>query len=163
MPIISLGIWVFLLFLPRFDSKLQNSEATLLTYRRMTNGIIAILAGVHVFILTSYDDSEAGFRAIFFMLSIFLLFLALALPKIQPSGLVGIRTPWTLKDEIIWYKTHQVAGFALLDVSILNAILIWILDTEVAFIIFMLTIIAVFIGTSFYSYWLWRGKDSQSA
>jgi len=29
---------------------------------------------------------------------------------IQPNYFIGIRTPWTLENEIVWKETHRLAG-----------------------------------------------------
>lgn len=33
------------------------------------------------------------------------------LPKLPRNGLVGIRTPWTLADPVVWERTHRVRGY----------------------------------------------------
>lgn len=31
-------------------------------------------------------------------------------PKCRQNYIIGIRTPWTLKDEENWHSTHRIAG-----------------------------------------------------
>ena len=33
------------------------------------------------------------------------------MPKLPRNGLVGIRTPWTLADPVVWERTHRVGGY----------------------------------------------------
>jgi uncharacterized membrane protein len=55
-------------------------------------------------------------------LSIGMLFLALGnrLPKLPRNGLVGIRTPWTLRDPAVWERTHRVGGYLLMAAGLVN-------------------------------------------
>lgn len=45
-------------------------------------------------------------------LAIGLLFMLFGyyLPKVKPNWFLGIRTPWTLSNETVWQKTHQLGG-----------------------------------------------------
>jgi immunity protein, SdpI family len=33
------------------------------------------------------------------------------MPKLPRNGLIGIRTPWTLTDPVVWERTHRVGGY----------------------------------------------------
>lgn len=35
------------------------------------------------------------------------------LPRLRPNSALGIRTPWTLRDERTWTKTHRAGGYLL--------------------------------------------------
>ena len=40
-----------------------------------------------------------------------LVALGNVLPKVPRNALVGIRTPWTLRDPGVWERTHRLAGY----------------------------------------------------
>lgn len=42
--------------------------------------------------------------------SIMLVILGNYMGKIRPNYFMGIRTPWTLEDPMVWQKTHRVGG-----------------------------------------------------
>ena len=44
-----------------------------------------------------------------------------AMPALRPNWFFGIRTPWTLRDDRVWDRTHRVAGHALVGTSVLLA------------------------------------------
>ena len=55
------------------------------------------------------------------VLSLVLVFIGSFMENIKPNRFAGIRTPWTLKNELVWKKTHKlgsytslIAGFVLL-------------------------------------------------
>jgi len=35
------------------------------------------------------------------------------LPRLRPNSAMGIRTPWALRDEAVWTKTHRAGGYFL--------------------------------------------------
>ena len=41
-----------------------------------------------------------------------LLFVVIGnfMTKVRPNFLYGVRTPWTLSSEVVWDKTHRMAG-----------------------------------------------------
>lgn len=53
------------------------------------------------------------------------LFLALignVLGKVRPNFWVGIRTPWTLANEIVWERTHRFAAWLFVAVGVVGLI-----------------------------------------
>jgi uncharacterized membrane protein len=43
-------------------------------------------------------------------LGVLLMVLGNFMPKFRKNFFVGIRTPWTLADDEVWYRTHRFAG-----------------------------------------------------
>lgn len=76
-----------------------------------------------------------------------MLFIVLGnyMPKIKPNYFIGIRTPWTLENEVVWQKTHRVGGkvFVIMGVLIMFTIFV----TSVWRFIFLMII--VFGGTMY--------------
>lgn len=46
-------------------------------------------------------------------LGIMMIGLGNVMPKLPRNGLIGIRTPWTLADPVVWERTHRLAGYLL--------------------------------------------------
>jgi uncharacterized membrane protein len=53
-------------------------------------------------------DMSRVVRGVYGML---LIGLGNVMPKLPRNGLVGIRTPWTLADPMVWERTHRVGGY----------------------------------------------------
>jgi len=53
---------------------------------------------------------QAG-GSVFIIFGILMIVLSNYMGKIQPNRTLGIRIPWTLKDETVWKKTHRLSGF----------------------------------------------------
>jgi uncharacterized membrane protein len=43
--------------------------------------------------------------------SVLIIGMGNVMPKLPRNGLVGIRTPWTLADPVVWERTHRLAGY----------------------------------------------------
>lgn len=49
-------------------------------------------------------------KIIFATISLFFIIFGNYMGNIRPNWFVGIRTPWTMDNEEVWRKTHQLAG-----------------------------------------------------
>ena len=45
------------------------------------------------------------------ILAILFIFISFYLENLKQNGYIGIRTPWTLKNELVWKKTHKLGKF----------------------------------------------------
>jgi uncharacterized membrane protein len=43
-------------------------------------------------------------------LACLIYYLAIVMTNVKPNWFIGIRTPWTLSNEIVWQKTHKLGG-----------------------------------------------------
>ena len=69
----------------------------------------------------------------------------MALRKVPPNGLYGVRVPATLRDERVWYETNAVSGR---DLVLLGVILIagfWALPTFLRTAVAVLVQAAIFV------------------
>ena len=47
------------------------------------------------------------------LIGLILVVFGNVMPRLRPNSAVGIRTRWTLRDEIVWTKTHRASGYLL--------------------------------------------------
>ncbi|MGX7109507.1 SdpI family protein [Facklamia miroungae] len=88
-------------------------------------------------------------------LGILFIILGNFMPKIKFNYFMGIRTPWTLANEHVWYHTHRLAGkvFVLMGALIILTILLPAAIKEWAFLVITLGGVIV---VSMASYWFYR-------
>ena len=86
---------------------------------------------------------------------VIILVLGFLLPKCKQNYTVGIKLPWTLHDEENWDKTHKLAG----KLWIIGGVVMTIAGLLNFTILFMLTIFAIVIIPTVYSYLLYRNKS----
>lgn len=92
---------------------LARDEAVGLTELALLSAHLAVLAnGVGV----PFDVRRLN-RRVFGTL---LIALGNVLPKLPRNGLIGIRTPWTLADPIVWERTHRTAGYLLMAAGVVT-------------------------------------------
>jgi uncharacterized membrane protein len=112
LPLLAVGLYLLLLFIPRLDPAYQNYVqfagaylamrfAMLLFLAVIFGGIVLAAMGYRVPIVSVVAWSIAGLFAL----------LGSVMQRIRPNWLVGVRTPWTLCSELSWTKTHRLAGW----------------------------------------------------
>ena len=94
------------------------------------------------------------------LLAILFLFFSHYMDKIKPNRMLGIRTPWTLKNEEVWKKTHDlgsytfmIAGFVLIVYSLASYLSG---NNSYFFIGIVLCLVLVAVIPSIYSYFEYR-------
>ena len=158
MPAILAGLAALFYFLPRLDPLRQNWEQFRKSYRVFVVTMMLFMAYVHVLSVLfnlGYDIniSQLAFPAIG---GLFIV-LGYLMPSFKRNWFMGIRTPWTISNEEVWNKTHQLGGklFMLAGVLTLPG-LIW---PEVGFTLFMIGVVFAAIVPMGYSYWLYQKEE----
>lgn len=146
LPILLTGIVALIVFLPKVDPRKENYEKFEKVYRIFLHVFILFLFSIHVVTL-AYNLGFPVQVDIVVPIGVGVLFIVLGnyMPKIKPNYFIGIRTPWTLENEVVWQKTHRVGGkvFVIMGVLIMFTIFV----TSVWRFIFLM--IVVFGGTMY--------------
>ena len=157
LPLLGIGIWALLQFLPRIDPRKENYESFLGTYFMIINATMILLAAIQVIVLASglgYEFSVG--RLIPVGVGLFLAFIGHQLGRIRPNWWAGIRTPWTLADDTVWRRTHRFGAkiFVIggLSIAIAGAVLP---GTYAAIIVVSASVVLGLIPAA-YSYVIWR-------
>jgi uncharacterized membrane protein len=111
LPTVTASLITLLLLAPR-SPKLHES---LTEFRPTYNFLILLLVSEFAFFYTLTILFNLGFRFPFGSFVIFALgalFFAVGsvLPTIKRNWLIGIRTPWTLRSDRVWEKTHHTSA-----------------------------------------------------
>lgn len=72
--------------------------------------LVLMLLTLGVVAVAMLGQAELGLRALMLLFPAFGIFLGNYLPKTEPNGFVGIRTPKTMSDPEVWSRTHRMAG-----------------------------------------------------
>lgn len=158
MPMIMAGMAGLFLILPRISPRGYSVDEASRGYRAIELSIVAFLLCVHVVVLLMSTGTRIDMSIIMAMLT-GALFVVLGnyMAKVRRNFFIGIRTPWTLADEDVWYRTHRLggrvfvaAGIALMMVPFAGA------AQFPAFIAIALTAAAI---PTVYSYVIYRRMD----
>lgn len=110
------GLMVLLLLLWqilwRIDPKRHNYATMAPTYRYVRGLVIGFLAMTPAYIVLQALHLVVwnGTRLIGLLVGVLVVLLANVLPRLKANWWLGIRTPWTLSNEDVWRKTHQLGG-----------------------------------------------------
>jgi len=111
MPIISLGLFLLFLLIPKIDPLKANIEK----FRKYFDGFIVLII---VFLFYIYFLSIAWNLGKRFdmgqmmvpALGILFYYCGILVENAKRNWFIGIRTPWTLSNEKVWERTHKIGG-----------------------------------------------------
>ena len=151
MPIITIGLFLLFLWLPKADPYKKNVEKFRGHYDWLIVVIILFLFYIHI-ITTLWNTGYQINMSITIMIALAGLFyyIGVMLPKSKRNWFMGIRTPWTLSSDKVWQKTHKLGG-VLFRISAL-IILIGTFFSEYLLWFVLVPVLATVIWTFIYSY-----------
>ena len=111
MPLMSLGLLLLFLVIPKIDPLKQNIEK----FRKYFDGFIVLMLGFlfYVYLLTIFWNLELRFSMTQLMIpamAALFYYCGILVENAKRNWFIGIRTPWTLSNEKVWEKTHKLGG-----------------------------------------------------
>jgi uncharacterized membrane protein len=111
LPLITLGTFLLLGFLPKIDPFRKNVEQ----FRDIYGGFlfVVVLFLTYLYVLTLLWNLGSRFDMIQLLVpALAALFYAtgVMIRNAKRNWFIGIRTPWTLSNETVWERTHQMGG-----------------------------------------------------
>ncbi|MFP4697449.1 MAG: SdpI family protein [Eubacteriales bacterium] len=108
------------IWLPKIDPKRENYKKHEKAYSITHKATIYFLILVQWVAIAEvlYDDFDLSLL-IFIGAGILLIILGNYMPQFRHNYFVGIKTPWTLSDETVWKKTHQLGGYTFIILGLL--------------------------------------------
>lgn len=111
MPFISLLSFLLFIFIPKLDPLKANIEK----FRKYFDYFIVIffLFLFYVYLLTIAWNLGMRFNMSQFLspaFGILFFYCGVMIEKAQRNWFIGIRTPWTLSNDDVWKKTHDIGG-----------------------------------------------------
>jgi immunity protein, SdpI family len=98
---------------------------------------------------------------LFILVGLLLIVLGNYLQSVKPNYFIGIRTPWTLENETVWKKTHELGGILFLAGGICIVILSLIINHNANLFttLFMIIVGALTLIPILYSYLEFRKTE----
>lgn len=142
-------------YLPKIDPLKKNLES----FKKELNIFIFILFAFFISIQCFVFAWNLGYKydiGIIVSLGIGIIFfyLGVLLKKTKRNFFIGIRTPWTLSNDIVWDKTHNLGGKLFMIAGVLSIFGIFLKGSAFYFILIPLLIIVLY--TFGYSYYVYR-------
>jgi uncharacterized membrane protein len=125
-PLMSIGIYALARGLMAAGPRLGGRETTAANLKLAK----VILAGIILFMLvvqlaTTAAAMGTGFdMTLVTMLAISVLFIFLGnyMGKMQRNFWMGIRTPWTITNAVVWERTHRLGGWLFVAVGVIGIV-----------------------------------------
>jgi uncharacterized membrane protein len=161
LPLIALGIYLLMRYLPRIDPGRANYARFGGAYTAIRTGVLVLMAGIYGMVIAwvvkvPVDVSRAVPVAVG---ALFVLFGAV-LGQVKPNWFVGIRTPWTLSSTESWARTHRLGGWLFVALGVLFAVTGVFKLGSFGFVVIGAAIAAVAVLVV-YSYFVWRSDPAR--
>jgi uncharacterized membrane protein len=156
-----LAFWVFVTWLlPRISPEQFSLDAFKSTYNYLMVLVAVLFAYLHAVILWNALNPSFGFARPF-CIGFFLMFALLGnvIGKTRKNFWVGVRTPWTLADDRVWYQTHRLAGWLWVICGVAGILLS--LGNNAMLVTAFCIMIAAAVFPVFYSLYLYKSLQRQ--
>lgn len=161
LPVLMIGSWLLLRFLPRIDSRRSNYERFADTYDLFVNSLLALFAVMQIVALAAALGWPVSMNRVApALVGMLLIVLGNALPRARPNWWFGIRTPWTLSNDRVWIRTHRVGGYLIVLAGILMLVAAAFQRSWTLVVGFAAVLAAAF-GSLVYSYFAWKQETSR--
>lgn len=110
IPILmSAVVYIVFLMAPKIDPKrkLQNMGHKLDNFRLALTCFMSVLS---IYILYCIKNINGDPKLLLPLLGLLFVFFGNYMKTMKPNYFIGFRTPWTLENETVWKKTHQLGG-----------------------------------------------------
>lgn len=158
--VIATILYVTLLNLPKIDPKgrLQSPN-----FEKLRFVIYLCFAAMMICLWYMADHQVASknmLQAVLFVASLLLAGMGNYMTTIKPNWLVGIRTPWTLGNDVVWRRTHRLAGRLMVLGGLVSMVIIVLMPLSYALPIFVSMVLLSTIIPAIYSYSYYRQEKT---
>lgn len=160
-PGIMAGIVLLFAALPALSPRHFEVETFRSTYLYLMLIVVAAIAYFHGLLLwAALSHAISMPRAISGGVCVLIALVGNVLGKVKRNFYVGVRTPWTLASERVWYATHRVAGKLWVALGCLGLILTFLLPSPLP------AVLLVSVGSLYpvlYSFLYYKRLEKQGA
>ncbi len=110
LPLMLVGIHLICVLATSCDPKTNNFNTKMMGIVLWICPVVSVLCTTATYAAALGYDIKVEFIIPLFV-GVILLIVGNYLPKCKQNYTIGIKIPWTLKDEENWNKTHRFAGF----------------------------------------------------
>jgi uncharacterized membrane protein len=161
---LNVGIYLLLVFLPRIDPRRQNVALSSPTYIKIRIATVVLMSIVLMAaVLMNQGVQIDMLKIIFISTLVFFAILGNYFSRVRPNYFVGIRTPWTLENDTVWRKTHQMAGKLWFWTSLALLPLVVLLESNILVPVFLAaTLMLAFVPVAYSYYVFGQVKRSET-
>ncbi len=159
-PAIMLALTALFALLSTHDP-LRPNEQTRNTFVRFGNYVIVFMLVIHALIVAFALGWRVDVvRGIMLMEGFLFAAIGNEMGRLQPNSWAGIRTPWTLRDEDVWRRTHRNGGRWMFVAGVIDIVIALVLPAN-WLMVGLIPIFVAVIATLVYSYVIAQQKSQQ--
>lgn len=164
IPIMSVGLYLLLKYIPRIDPARRNYETFAQTYLLLRVVILLYMAFIYVITVLAIGREQTFPVGDLITGSVGALFIILGgvMGKFRPNWFAGIRTPWTLTSKRSWTKTHRLGGRVFIATGVATMLGAFFGGPWAIYAMFIVMIPGIIFLVA-YSYFVWRDDPERIA
>lgn len=150
--VISVMLYLTLRFLPRIDPR---GRLQTINYQKLRLVVTLMLSAIilWLFYMASHTVTmETRFSVLMVIVSLMLAGIGNYITTVKPNWFVGIRTPWTLDNEVVWRKTHRLGGRLMVAGGLLSTVISFLVPMPYKLGVILAIVLLVSIVSIVYSY-----------
>jgi uncharacterized membrane protein len=154
MPACMAGLIGLTILLPWLSPRPFTVDGFRPTYEYTMSLVVVLFGYIHAMMLVAGMDPDFNSgRWLIGGLFLFFALLGNVLGKLRRNFWAGVRTPWTLASEKVWYRTHRLAGYLFVAAGLIGfgAVVLGV-NLIVAFVLILIAALAPVV----YSLWLYK-------
>lgn len=157
MPGLTIPIFGLLIGLPLLGPFRKNIEAFRVIYGRICVFIAAVFLALHVlFMLEANGTNVRMGPSIGIILGIMFMVLGNWMGKMRRNLYIGIRTPWTIANDVVWEKTHRLGGRLFVAAGIVTVAVCPFASDRVCFVVLIGSVLISTLWSLVYSLYCYR-------
>lgn len=156
LPLLNIGLYLMMLFMPLIDPKRDNYARFTGAYRFLRWALVIFMTAIYtITILSAFGyQINIGLVVKAFVALLFML-IGNFMGQMRHNYFVGIKNPWTLANEEVWQRTHRFSGKLWVIGGLITLFLAPVQALWGVYLFFMVIVILVVLPMV-YSYLLFR-------
>lgn len=162
LPAVTALMGIFFFFV------LRNEEKKARQSNAKTVGIVGILVLLQfnimwIFFFVSALKSaemtggfEIGVKGMFVLMMAFFMLMGNLMPKTKRNGAFGLRTKWSMADDVCWQKSQRLGGYSMMITGALGIAVISLAPVEWGAWGMLVLLLAMTITDIAGTYWIWK-------
>ncbi|GAP20617.1 SdpI family protein [Leptolinea tardivitalis] len=132
LPLFTIGMALILIFIPEIDPLKTNVQKFRKEYNLFIGSFSLFMYYIHSLTLAWNMGLKFSMNALMIPgIGVFFIAVGLMIRKAKRNYFIGIRTPWTLNNDEVWDKTHDLGGKLFMASGVLTIASIIYPDTAI--------------------------------
>lgn len=160
-----IGIFTYLLItnVHKLDKKkFKDGKPPIFDTIALGTMVFITILSLAIIINSTHPDIILLDKVILPAIGLFFVFMGNIMYNIRPNSFVGVRIPWTLKDEDNWKKTHRIAAKLFFVGGLLITLVALGFDTEIASMFTTGVALVIAIASILYSYLYYKNNKKDN-